>query len=158
MTQAVCTKVLFLDIDGVLNKLNTQEGIKETTTRLDGQQMVTIYTGVDKKIVNKFLGWLKDKEDLDVVLSSDWRKHDRFMEILNEHGIYWEGTTEIIGRRGLEIWEYLSKRPWYKHIAILDDNQHMNPVARYFVQTSEFHGVQDKHLRKVNKLLGYDQA
>jgi len=149
------TKVLFLDVDGVLNKLNTVEGIKVTRTNADGTETETIYNGLDQKIVDKYMNWLKDKDDLDVVLSSDWRKYPAFQNILNDHGIFWEGTTEVIGRRGLEIHEYLARHTWYKHIAIIDDNQHMNPVAKYFVQTSEFHGLQDKHLRKLDYLLGY---
>lgn len=154
---AACTKVLFLDIDGVLNKQNTIEGIKETRHKPNGEQEVHVYTGLDKANVDRYLAWLQDKDDLDVVLSSDWRKYPAFQDILNNNGIFWEDVTPVFSHtRGVEINHWLYKHPWYTQIAILDDNIMMRPVARYFVQTSVYHGLQTKHLRKVNKLLGYE--
>ena len=158
MQQAACTKVLFLDIDGVLNKENTVEGVKETRKdRITGEEEIHVYTGLDKVLVDRYLSWLKDKDDLDVVLSSDWRKYPGFRDILNDNGIFWEDVTPVFNHnRGTEINHWLYKHPWYTHIAILDDNIRMKPVAKYFVQTSIYHGLQTKHLRKVNKLLGYE--
>lgn len=53
-------KVLFLDIDGVLNRDGTRE-------RIGG------YVGLDKKLVDKLLGWLASHPEVQLVLSSTWR-------------------------------------------------------------------------------------
>ena len=58
-------KIIFLDIDGVLNRDSTKEKFRD-------------FTGVDVYLTNKFLTWLEGK-DYDVVLSSTWRFEESFM-------------------------------------------------------------------------------
>jgi hypothetical protein len=140
-------KVLFLDIDGVLNKMNTRDVFYE------GGHM---YTNLDQALVNRFRRWLEDKEDLNIVLSSTWRFYPKTRKILNDEGIFWEGVTPINRSRGMEIHEWLlAQEGPISEVAIIDDNPNMWPVGRYFVQTSETHGLLDKHLKRLDKLLGY---
>lgn len=142
-------KVLFLDIDGVLNRKNTTEKIylnKEA------------FIGVDQSLLKRYMDWLYDK-DVEVVLSSDWRRLEVSMEYLNDLGVFWHSTTPMSGYRGDEINFWLKNYNHEEditHVAILDDTQAMKPVGKYLVQTSGCLGLQDKHLKKLNKLLNYE--
>lgn len=140
-------KVLFLDIDGVLNTENTRESIPH---------LQKDYTGLDGRLVDRYLKWLLDK-DCEVVLSSDWRKYEPFQQHLIENGIVWLDKTPVFNaHRGMEIAWWLNQHPEVTECAIIDDNCRMKPLGRCLVQTSPYHGMQDKHLRKINKLLGYE--
>lgn len=145
-------KVLFLDIDGVLNCDSTKEKIN-------------LFTGLDTRLLNKFLTWAKDKPDLAVVLSSTWRTKEDFWPYLRERGLSWIDITpdhskHAIGEdrtRGAEVLSWLSKHPEVTHYALLDDSQDFHAQQLpYFVQTSPKHGLRDKNLTKLNKILGYE--
>lgn len=139
-------KVLFLDIDGVLNCQSTKE--KLPTVFGD-------FTGVDTKLLNKFKNWLKDK-DVKIVLSSSWRLDERydkaFTNRLKELGLSWISETPNLGHRGKDIAAWLDQND-VSHWAILDDISDVHPVGRGLVQTSEVRGLEDKHLRKIEELL-----
>lgn len=142
-------KVLFLDIDGVLNKHTT----KERYPYPPWEGMV----GLDAAIVEKYLDWRKYK-DISVVLSSSWRLHPETFDYLNNNGIFWSDLTprEISWRngnskqRGAEIAAWLKQHPETTHYAILDD---CAVKHNHLVMTSYYHGLQDKHLRLVDKYL-----
>lgn len=140
-------KVLFLDIDGVLNRLGTKE-------RFNG------YLGVDKELLSRLLTWLKERPDVKVVLSSTWRLDPVFTKHLQMLGISWIDVTPDMHDlgRGMEINHWLMKHLDVTHIAILDDIAIKGPMAQYLVQTSEKYGLREKDLIKLNKLLGYDQV
>src|SRR5262245_55436037 len=70
-------KLLFLDIDGVLNCAVTKE-------RWNG------LIGIDRRLVSTFLQWLSGK-DVGIVLSSTWRLYDDTKEHLAAAGLSWMG-------------------------------------------------------------------
>lgn len=139
-------KVLFLDVDGVLNRQGTK-------TRING------FMGLDPVLVDRFVAWCRAHPEVKIVLSSSWRLQSAFTDALREslsdHGIAWvDVTPHLKGHgRGLEIKHWLDLNPGHTHIAILDDMNDMKPVGRFLVQTSEKHGVLDRHLQRVSKLL-----
>lgn len=145
-------KVLFLDVDGVLNR----DGTKEKTS--NG------FIGVDRVLSDKLLNWMEGK-DITIVLSSSWRLGeetfgDIFTGHLKEAGINWIDVTPNLGGkdRGLEIKEWLDRNQdilFVTHFAILDDMspRYMKPLAKNAVQTSYTKGLEDKHLEMLNKLL-----
>lgn len=138
-------KVLFLDIDGVLNNESTKERIP------DGIFKGMI--GVDAKLTKRYLDWLEGK-DITVVLSSTWRLDERMMAILNENGIYWSDVTPNMATRHIEVDDWLSRHN-YKEFAILDDMPFFKGWLKpHFVQTSYIHGLREKNLRKVEEILG----
>lgn len=145
-------KVLFLDIDGVLNCDSTKE--KLTTVFGD-------FTGVDARHLARLKNWLAGKDDLSIVLSSSWRldgRYDKaFTNKLKELGLSWISETPNIGHRGKEIATWLDENDC-THYAIIDDMSDMHPVGAALVQTSSHDGLQDKHLKKLDKLLGYDTS
>lgn len=144
-------KVLFLDIDGVLNRSGTQEKLNT---------IFGPFTGIDWRLLDKFKIWCSNRPDLSIVLSSSWRLDERydhaFTNHLKELGINWIDTTPNLGHRGKEIATWLDEHDVTAY-AILDDMSDMHPVGAHLVQTSESRGLEDKHLKRLDKLLGYDQ-
>jgi hypothetical protein len=138
-------KVLFLDIDGVLNRRGTVERCGP-------------YTGVDMALANQFTDWLKKYPEVSVVLSSAWRlsfleQYDG-KEHLHAAGIYWiDETPFLYDDRGCEIELWLKDRPWVTEFAILDDMNDMGSVLPYLVQTETDIGLTPAHLDVVERIL-----
>jgi hypothetical protein len=139
-------KLLFLDIDGVLN-------CKTTMERWNG------LIGVDRRLVSMFLEWLSGK-DIGIVLSSTWRLYDDTKEQLATAGLSWIGETpKLRAIRGHEIALYLSETPGVEAYAILDDCSDMLPEQLPFlVQTSHVHGLRKRNFAKLNRILGCRSA
>jgi hypothetical protein len=144
-------KVLFLDIDGVLNTGATKERIGA-------------YIGINIRLAKLFLEWIEARPSINVVLSSTWRLHDDMKAGLTEAGIKWiDQTPQLETRaesiylaktRGQEIEAYLLDHPEVARYAIIDDYSDMLPhQRRYFVQTSYARGLEPKHLRKLDEIL-----
>jgi len=136
-------KLLFLDIDGVLNCSVTKE-------RWNG------LTGIDRRLASMLLQWLSGK-DVGVVLSSTWRLYDDTKEHLAAAGLSWIGQTpNLRAIRGHEIAQYLDETPDVEAYAILDDCSDMLPEQLPFlVQTSHVHGLRRRNFAKLNRILGY---
>lgn len=150
-------KVLFLDVDGVLNNDNTKEKVIDTDT---GQ----MYTGVDKKLAEMFVAWFHAQPPLSIVLSSTWRLFPGMHHALHDVGIHWRDITPSRYNetfqggpgRGNEIVWWLDQHPEVTHYAILDDMapNHFLPSHRdYLVQTDERVGLTKNDLIKMSKIL-----
>ena len=141
-------KVLFLDIDGVLNSSATEERV-ESSGPFKG------YIGIDAILLSRFKDWLVGK-DLSVVLSSAWRNHEHGLRELRSKGLSWIDVTPNHGRfedRGLEIEEWMQGKN-IEAFAILDDNMIMlQEQDSNFVQTDYRIGVTEEDLKKVDKIL-----
>jgi len=110
-------KVLFLDIDGVLNHDATQERIKGRGGLIDG------FVGIDQALLKRFQTWLKDK-DIKIVLSSTWRTDEGTMAELKDNGIEWIDVTPRLGLRGEEVEQWLRENKVDRY-AIIDDVDHL---------------------------------
>jgi hypothetical protein len=139
-------KLLFLDIDGVLN-------CKTTTERWNG------LAGIDRRLASMFLEWLSGK-DIGIVLSSTWRLYDDTKAHLATAGLSWIGQTpDLRAIRGHEIAQFLREAPDVETYAILDDYDDMLPEQLPFlVQTSPVHGVRRRNFAKLNRILGCRSA
>lgn len=138
-------KVVFLDIDGVLN---SNEWFKRHPT--PGKW------ALDRTCVQR-INIICEKAKADVVISSSWRLHMKpqyLIEILVSHGL----TASVIGLtprlfyglkeadRGDEIGTWLDKFGQEGNIekfVILDDYDDMNIYSPYLVQTSPEVGITD---------------
>lgn len=154
-------KIIFLDIDGVLNCKSTRE-------RIDG-----IYFVEDNKI--DFLKEIIECTDAKVVLSSTWRigwvwmqnnpnYHDKHFimlrDKLQEHGIELYDKTPIMSgeHRGREIDEWLRCHPDVESFVILDDDSDMDEHIGRLVKTKwnsvgTGGGLQRKHIRLAIEIL-----
>lgn len=143
-------KVLFLDVDGVLNCESTKERIGP-----EGGIFAS-FVGIDQRLLKLFQDWRRDKP-IEVVLSSSWRTDERLMAHLKKHGLEWLDTTSNLGYRGREIDAWLMEHDVGKNFAILDDIQQFYPWHHsHFVQTSYIHGLREKNLKKVEAILQLD--
>lgn len=109
-------KVIFLDVDGVLNSDEYIDKIKK----------LNVNTIKSKVSVNK-IGLLKQAVDATgarVVLTSSWRyrKDGTLLKgLLLKYGICADSTPFIDNKRGLEIKKYLLDNPDVEDFVILDD-------------------------------------
>lgn len=139
-------KVLFLDIDGVLNNESSKERFN-------------CFTGIDQRLLKLFKDWWKPSE-VNIVLSSTWRTDPEFVNHLIENGLTFIGHTPKIANvpRGHEIGIWLDNHLDVTKFAILDDCTDLQPLRKYLVQTSARWGLQTKHLNLVDKLLKDDTS
>lgn len=142
-------KVLFLDIDGVLNNESTKERIGERGGAFAGMH------GLDARLVKRLKDWLAQHPDVKVVISSTWRLDGRLLVMIEEAGIPFIDITRNMENRSREVSDWLGRHFGVECYAILDDiRQFKAPHDRYFVQTSYVHGLREKDLRKIEAILG----
>lgn len=143
-------KIIFLDIDGVLNSgeylyaHNCDEWVEQ----------------IDPDAVS-LLNELVADTQAQIVISSSWRIARSLSEIKNyfkERGFMgdiidvtpsnYRGETE----RGNEIQEWLDTHQ-VDSFVILDDDSDMAHLRDYLVKTSFEHGLQPEHITKAKKIL-----
>lgn len=109
-------KVIFLDIDGVLNSDEYLDKVKKS-------EIQGIERDIDVEKV-KLLKRAIDETGARVVLSSSWRytRNARDLkELLANYGIRVDSTPYIQDERGLEIKKWLSENQGVEDFIILDD-------------------------------------
>jgi hypothetical protein len=139
-------KVLFLDIDGVLNCYSTKEKIKGRGGLVDG------FMGIDRGLLKRFLDWL-DGKDIKIVLSSSWRQDERTMAELTDNGIRWIDVTPRLGMRGFEVSRWLSDNPVDRYSIIDDVDQFLPDQKKFFILTDPKVGVTDDDLTRAELIL-----
>lgn len=143
-------KVLFLDVDGVLNKANTKENT------------ATGYDFVEDVFVRR-LKDIVDQTGCKIVLSSDWRydahtelnpELDELEDKLAEYGLVLYSFTPIINNhRGREIQSWLDAHTGVSSFVILDDRGDMEPNEERLVRTLFSHGLTEENKREAIKVL-----
>lgn len=109
-------KVIFLDVDGVLNSDEYFDRIKN----LDIQGIESKIDVYKVKLLKKAI----DETGAKVVLISSWRYTEEassLKDLLSNFEIHVESTPFISHKRGLEIKKWLSDKPDVKDFVILDD-------------------------------------
>ncbi|MGL5436849.1 MAG: HAD domain-containing protein [Lachnospiraceae bacterium] len=155
-------KIIFLDVDGVLNYIDCENSTED------------LYFVEDRCM--QLLKQLIERTGAKIVLSSTWRlgwfdiekgiksyEADDFSMLCQEfdkYGLTFMSKTPIITRsygfRGNEIKEWLVN--WRGEViesfVILDDGSDMNPFAHKLVQTSMIKGLEQKHIDQAVQILG----
>lgn len=137
-------RVLFLDIDGVVN-------CSTTSQRHRG------FIGIDP-----YMAFLVGKIVLDtecaVILSSSWRSfHDDGIEEISKQVTPIDGITPVLHTtRGNEIQAWLDNHPEVERYAILDDDTDIleSQKSNWF-QTFWHQGITEEIAKKVTKHLNY---
>lgn len=153
-------KVVFLDVDGVLNsqdQITAQEGERSFlfgTFDFHVEKLARIVKETDAKIVMSST-W-RSFFDKDEDKGSHFYKH--ITERFNKFGLVLFDRTPIRGfdgERGLEIKDWLSRHPEVKKFVILDDE--VSDIIPYYkkevVKTNFIHGLLDEHVKKAIKIL-----
>ncbi len=138
-------KVLFLDIDGVLN--STQ------SAREHGSFMTLIDEAVEHIIE------LQSHNGVELVLSSTWRKkpmHEKYLMDIYNIPLF-DRTPVLPGlkvTRGEEIARWLHFNKQVTHYCIVDDDSDMLPEQLpFFVQTNTEHGLQFADFLRIRSIL-----
>lgn len=156
-------KVLFLDFDGVLNK----HGVSPEKPQWAKSWP---FKWIEAKLVHQLDSIIDEHPNLEIVVSSTWRKHFSLGElksVLHDHSI--EAGKRIIGvtpdhtgdmrtsaNRGDEIQAWLDKQPknLVKTYAILDDDSGMLPAQQtHFVHINGYYGITEQDAQQVCQIL-----
>lgn len=135
--------ILFLDVDGVLNHVET------------GPSASTGCTDIDP-ICAANLRRILQETDCCIVLASTWRLYPRFFHYLwrklgHEAKERWVGNTPemVDGNRGDEIQAWLDAHPEVTRFAIVDDMAEMPRLEDHVVRTSYHEGLTDEKAREI---------
>lgn len=151
-------KVIFLDMDGVLNSDAYFDSIK-------GKNVEGIEDDVDVKTV-KMLKKCVDEIGAKVVVTASARyarTGKLLMELLAQNGINADRTPLMKNERGVEIRSYLSMHPEVEDFVILDDeiyDSYDEFLLSKLVKISDQNGrnfgegLQDKDILEIKKRLG----
>lgn len=128
-------KILFLDIDGVLNSNRTAvafNGYPHDFSEKDAVKFDNVAIGLIQKLCKE--------TGCKVILSSDWRYSSTIEEVSYAFNIACIGCTSITSdyeiSRGAEIQAWLNEHSEVTHYAIVDDiAQMLSSQASNFVQT-----------------------
>ena len=153
-------KVIFLDVDGVLNSNDYMEYTLKNNI-----------TGILEEINPKTIEMLKyvlDITDARIVVSSSWRNLNKFellKDLFMQYGINLDEKTPLIGNdRGLEIKQYLKDHRNIEQYLILDDEifdsfdeELINNLILTKEDQSDYslgEGLQIKHIEQIIKRFG----
>lgn len=144
-------KVLFLDIDGVLNSVRSCIAFGGYPHRVTGEHR-TKFDEVSVRLISGIV----EAAGAKVVLSSAWRNDKDWHEIGPSLGIeIIDRTPSLLGSRGEEIKDWLDRHPEVESYAIVDDDGDMLPEQRpFFVNTDAHDGLSWANAYRLAELLG----
>ena len=148
-------KVIFLDIDGVLNSVIYDRERGEDDGNIDRSRLPLL-----KRII--------DETGAEVVLSTSWRRHwdrspekrdelgDELDKIFGEFGITISGKTPLLGERAHEISAWLTEHPEVCAFAVIDDIfAGWGELSDHVVKTNARigRGLEEKHVEAAVRIL-----
>lgn len=137
-------KVLFLDIDGVVNKRENYDRSRNT-----GPYPIDSYCAF-------LVGRIQLQTGCEVVLSSSWRHHPEGVQNVSERVVrLLDKTPYLQGIRGDEVQAWLDKYPEFDKYAILDDDMDFYVYqAPHYFKTRFEDGLTDEIAEAVIEHLG----
>lgn len=152
-------KVVFADVDGVMNSCASKERAARLIAEGKIQQRWTSATFGPWSV--EALNLITDTTGAGIVISSTWRRGAlRFLRQCGVRGDILDTTPRLGQTRGAEIAAWLESWPRkpgaqpITHFVILDDDADMDPYMDHLVQTSPFdHGLTELHAERAIELL-----
>ena len=149
-------RIIFLDVDGVLNNLDWAKRMKE-------EEDVSVFReNILEKRALLLLKRLVESADARIVVSSAWRKipsaYKDLLSQLDQYGMkVFDKTPYVGGDRGNDITAWFKRHPGKYSYAILDDDSDMTVHMDHLVQTSFYHrGLTGEHVDRCIELLKRD--
>lgn len=144
------TRLLFLDIDGVLN--NRAWLARRPTHELDSE-LDEIKCNLDPAPIARLNRVVRDTGCL-LVLSSSWRCLNplpMISQALRETGLETDliGATPELGVRGVEIRAWLDASRLAADFLIVDDEDELGALSAHLVRTSYETGLLDAHADEI---------
>lgn len=156
-------KVLFLDIDGVVN---SAEYFRETDFTVEPETYLEYYyRKIDPQLVAR-LNRILSETGAKVVISSSWRvmhSKEDILFMLQQRGFAGDIIDVTLrltqDTRGDEIRIWLENtRENIESFVILDDDSDMANLGQYHVHTTWEKGLQDEHVEKAVSILNGGQT
>lgn len=155
------TKILFLDVDGVLNTRRAYRDTFADALRSPDKNHELLWV-LDPSCVSRLKRVLV-ATGARIVVSSVWRRVPAAMKVLEEAGIVthrtrapgcWRTPDLQTGLRGHDIQHWLDHNPGWTQYAIVDDDSDMLDHQRpYFVQTKHQFGLQQAQAEALMRVL-----
>lgn len=144
-------KIIFLDIDGVLNSKRTYYAFKGYPIDLSNESLKR-FDWVAIGLIRKLCKLL----DAQIVLSSSWRRCFKIEDIALALNLPIIDKTPILfsGTRGKEIELWINKNKDVSYCIIDDNNDMLDYQKEHFVRTSHENGFLLKDYYKVIKMFG----
>lgn len=154
-------KIIFLDIDGVLNshRFFKERHEKNAERHFNGDYIEYKLGDIDLKSM-VHLNDLLQKTGAKIVVSSTWRKSFSVKQLqelfrrVNLQGEIIDKTATLNTIRGLEIAKWLETRPEVESFVIIDDDSDMGDLKRFLVKTTFDDGITEDTVAKAVALLG----
>ena len=150
-------KVIFLDIDGVVNTLMIYKNNNDKLNLKKGNDgyFYDICSHYDLRVSNtQAIVWL-DKIchdfNLSIVISSTWRyDYEDTCKSLYNSGLSEDikilGATKIMHKaRGIEIQDFLDSHPFIDDFIILDDDSDMEHLINHLIKVNTYTGLNYNH-------------
>lgn len=160
-------KIIFLDIDGVLNSENhflARYGLIGSSQELNPKHSAGDMIDVTSVGI---LNYIIKKTDADIVISSSWRCHaddkkgnDELQDILKERGLIkpfidvTPFTRDRIRGNEIQIWLDNHKDEVENYVIFDDDSDMLDSQQDNFIQTNEWYGLTAKDAFKAIEILG----
>lgn len=146
-------KIIFLDIDGVLNSHRTLVAFNGFPHGVDGY-----HRGQFDEVAIGLVRHLCKISDAVIVLSSSWRIIHDYRDIGKALELpIIDQTPSLAECRGAEIAMWLGERNDIETYVILDDDSDMlDGQLPRFVQTSHFNGLSWENAQQAAEILGVD--
>ena len=148
-------KVIFLDVDGVLNNMTWAQKMYE-------EKGIPVFR--DDILCESSLLLLQklvQETGAQIVLSSSWRNipsaRANLVKTLEQYGLSIHSDTPYIGGiRGEDIASWMKRHPEIEletYVILDDDSDMLVPQFPHFVQTSFADGFEEKHYLRAKKIL-----
>lgn len=153
-------KVIFLDIDGVLNHEQHYKWLMETDEPTPLQRVYP-YSEFNPKSCQLLNDIIKET-GAEVVVSSSWRLdgENRLNSLFKHFGLprIYSTTPCLNTARGIEISAWLAAHPEVTNYVIFDDDEDMNAEQMpFFIKTNPYEdGLNEECKEKAIKLLGIE--
>lgn len=147
-------KIIFLDIDGVMNNAETHGSAHHHTWT------GWAFTGLDRRLVKK-LNQLVTATGADIVLSSTWRKHftpeemhDRLVSAGMNPAIKIVDRTPVLHKpRHYEISAWLDAFSGKVEQYVILDDDYAAGIRGHFVNTNNYVGLTDEDVKAAIEIL-----
>lgn len=158
-------KVIFLDIDGVLNSEKFWTEKSQSQRRLEAEQQgynideCRAFANIDKEAVY-LVNYIVENTNAEVVISSTWRSDWNLPYILRFMGLKkpYYGVTpyDRTRHRGTEIRKWLNDYNNIRYVILDDDTDMLEEQNPYFIHISFREGITKELADKAIEILNND--
>lgn len=144
-------KVIFLDIDGVINSVRSATAFGNYPHNVD-KNNIKLFDNIAIALIRKVC----DTTNCKIVLSSTWRRfinYKKFSKAFDLPIISITPPSKLTSTRGEEIAMWLRNNKVHKYAIIDDDSDMLKEQLKCFVKTDRFNGLSYENYLKLLDIL-----